>query len=56
MAKVDMGEDEKKWQAEQDVRTLVEAAKIKRDKPRHERAMKKLAEMKKDVETAQNDG
>ena len=35
----DMPED-KKYQAESDMRTLVEAAKIKRDGPRHAAAMK----------------
>ena len=42
----DMPED-KKYQAESDMRTLVEAAKIKRDGPRHAAAMKMAREQRK---------
>ena len=36
--------DEQKWQAEDDVRTLVEAEEIRKDKPRFKRAMKAAKE------------
>lgn len=36
--------DEQKWQAESDVRTLIDAEKIKADKPRLRRAMKMAKE------------
>jgi hypothetical protein len=50
-----MTADDKKWRAEQDVRTLIEAEKIKRDGGRHGIAMKQLADMKKDLESAEED-
>lgn len=39
--------DDKKYQAESDMRCLVEAAKIKRDKSRHGAAMKMAKEHRK---------
>lgn len=42
--------DEKEYQAEGDLRTLIEAEKIKRDKNRFSAAMKKRDSMKKDME------
>jgi len=47
--------EDKKWRAEQDVRTLIEAEKIKRDGSRRGVAMKHLADMKKDLESAEED-
>ena len=38
---------DKKYQAENDMRTMIEAAKIHRDKPRHEAAMKMVREQRK---------
>lgn len=38
--------EEQEWQAENDLRTLIDAEKIKADKPRMDRAMKKHKEMK----------
>lgn len=40
-----MSEQEKEYMAENDLRTMVEAEKIKRDKPRMAAAMKKHKEM-----------
>jgi hypothetical protein len=45
-----VGQSEKDWQAESDLRTLIEAEKIKRDKKRLAAAMKKKREMKKALE------
>ena len=39
--------EDKKYQAESDMRTLVEAAKIKGDKSRHDAAMKMAREQRK---------
>lgn len=41
--------DEKDWQAEADLRTLIEAEKIEADPARRRAAMKKLKELKKAV-------
>lgn len=38
--------EEQEWRAEDDLRTLISAEKIKADKPRMDRAMKKHKEMK----------
>ena len=38
---------DKKYQAENDMRTLIDAAKIKNDKPRHDAAMKMVREQRK---------
>ncbi|MCV0395470.1 MAG: hypothetical protein K5872_22240 [Rhizobiaceae bacterium] len=42
-----MPAEEKEWMAESDLRTLIEAEKIKMDASRMKAAMKKRAEMKK---------
>lgn len=49
MNKTAMAAQEKQWQAEGDLRTLIEAEKIKRDKTRYNAAMKKKVEMSKDL-------
>lgn len=49
MNKATMAAQEKQWQAESDLRTLIEAEKIKKDKTRFNAAMKKKAEMSKDL-------
>lgn len=41
--------DDKSWQAEDDLRTLISAEKIKSDKDRFAAAMKKRDEMKKAI-------
>lgn len=46
-----MAAQEKKWQAESDLRCLIDAEKIKKDKPRHAAAMKCLAEQRKSLDT-----
>lgn len=38
--------DEQDWQADSDMRTLIEAEKIKKDKPRLRRAMRKATEQR----------
>ncbi len=47
--KAQMAKEEREWQAEQDIRTLCEAAEIRKDKARLKRARdmakKKLAEI-----------
>ena len=45
MAKAEMPGMDKDWQAESDLRTLIEAEKIRKDKGRMAAAMKKRAEM-----------
>ena len=47
--------DDKKFRAQDDVRNLIQAEKIKRDAPRHKLAMAELAEMKKDLESAEGE-
>lgn len=42
-----MSAEEKDWQAESDLRTMIEAEKIKADKPRLKAAMAKRKEMQK---------
>lgn len=43
--------EEKKWQAEDDLRTLLNAAEIRKDKARMAAAMKVAAEKKKAMES-----
>lgn len=50
MSQKEMAEMEKGWQAEADVRTLIEAAKICKDKERHDRAKAKATAMKAELE------
>ena len=45
MNKTAMAKDEKEYMADSDLRTLIEAEKIKKDKPRYAAAMKKHKEM-----------
>lgn len=45
-----MPAQDKDWQAESDLRTLIEAEKIKGDKKRMQAAMKKKREMNQDLE------
>jgi hypothetical protein len=40
MNKAQMAKEEKKWQAESDLSTLIQAEKIKKDKARYAAAMK----------------
>ncbi|MEQ9131093.1 MAG: hypothetical protein RJQ08_13705 [Salinisphaeraceae bacterium] len=49
-AKDTMSAEEKDWRAEDDLRTLIEAEKIKRDDARLKAAMKKKREMAKNLE------
>jgi len=42
--------EEKKWRAESDLRTLIEAEKVKRDKARLKAAMDIKREMKRDLD------
>ena len=49
-AKADYAAQEKNWQAEADLRTLIEAAKICKDKERHKAAMAKKKLMMADLE------
>lgn len=44
-----IGSSEKDWQAEDDLRTLIAAEKIKRDKKRMTAAMKKKRELQKAI-------
>ncbi len=43
---------DKEWEAENDLRTLIEAEKVKGDPKRLKAAMRKKREMKKDLEKA----
>ena len=45
-----MAASDRDWEAENDLRTLIEAEKIKRDKKRLAAAMKKRKAMKKDLD------
>lgn len=45
-----MAKEEKDWRAEDDLRTLIEAEKIKADKPRLKAAMTKKRELKKAID------
>lgn len=45
-----MSAQEKEWQAESDLRTLIDAEKVKKDKSHLDAAMKKQKEMKADLE------
>ena len=47
---------EEQFQAESDVRTLIEAGKIMGDKSRMDRAMKEARRQKKDLERVSDDG
>ena len=47
--------EEKEWRAEADLRTLIDAEKIKADPERLKAAMKKRAEMKKALDAVKGD-
>lgn len=47
-----LSEEEKKWRAEDDARTLIEYQKIYKDKKRMEEAKKKLKEKQEEIEKA----
>jgi hypothetical protein len=55
MNKADMAAEEKKWKADADLRTLIEAEKIKKDKGRYGAAMKCHAEQMKALATVKGD-
>jgi hypothetical protein len=55
MNKAEMARQEKKWQAEHDLRTLIEAEKIKKDKARFNAALKAHAEATKEVAKIQRE-
>jgi hypothetical protein len=55
MTKADMAKQEKKWQAESDLRTLIEAEKIKKDKPRFAAALKAHGEAVKQMAKVQKE-
>jgi hypothetical protein len=55
MNKAEMVRQEKKWQAEHDLRTLIEAEKIKKDKPRFNAALKAHAEAVKEMAKVQKE-
>lgn len=46
----DVKKQEQEWQAEADLRTLIEAEKIAKDGPRHKRALAKRDAMLADLE------
>lgn len=50
-----MPAEEKEWRADSDLRTLIEAEKIKADPERLKAAMKKRVEMKKALDTVKGD-
>ncbi len=50
MTKKQIQDQERQWRAENDVRTLVEAAKICADKERHEMAMAKVSAMRAELD------
>ena len=56
MATSKMSADEKQWRAEGDMRTLIEAEKIKKDKTRLGAALKKRDEMLKDMQSIKKEG
>lgn len=51
-----MAAQEKEWQADSDMRTLIEAEKIKKDKPRFRRAMKKAKEQRDQLAQVMSNG
>ena len=53
MAHQPVGREDKQYEAEQDVRTLVDAEKIKGDQPRFKRAMVKAREQMKALRKVQ---
>jgi hypothetical protein len=55
MNKAEMAKMEKQWQAEHDLRTLIDAEKIKRDKGRYAAAMKAHKEQKAALESIAKD-
>lgn len=50
-----MPAEDKEWRADSDLRTLIEAEKIKADPERLKAAMKKRVEMKKALDTVKGD-
>jgi hypothetical protein len=50
MTKKQIEAQEKQWRAENDVRTLIEAAKICADAERHKLALAKVADMRKELD------
>lgn len=50
MSQKEMAAEQQGWQAEADVRTLVEAAKICTDADRHKRAKAKATAMRQELE------
>jgi len=50
MNKTEMAKQEKEWRADADLRTMIEAEKIKKDKARYAAAMKMRDEMMKGLE------
>lgn len=50
----DWEKQEQEWQAENDLRTLIDAEKIKRDPKRLKAAMAKRKEMKKDLDAIED--
>ena len=51
MTKAEMKKQEETWQAEVDLRCLIEAAKIRKDPERLKRALAKKKDMLADLET-----
>lgn len=49
MNRSQMSKEEKEWRAKDDLHTLIEAEKIKKDKPRLKAAMEKKREMAKNL-------
>jgi len=55
MNKPAMAKQEKEWRADSDLRTLIEAEKIKKDKPRYTAAMKVHKDMMAAMEKIEED-
>jgi hypothetical protein len=55
MNKAEMAKEEKKWAAQHDLRTLIEAERIKKDKTRFNAALKAHAEAVKDMAKVQKE-
>lgn len=55
MNKAAMAKQEKEWRADSDLRTLIEAEKIKKDKPRYNAAMKIHKDMMAALEKIEED-
>lgn len=51
-----MSEEEAEFEAEHDLRTLIEAEKIKRDEGRMKKALERRDKMRKDMEAIDTDG